>query len=421
MDYSRHRLANGATLHLLPMRNYKTMFLGVFFYWPLGEDAAQAALVPHLLQRGDRRHPTARELRERLAGLYGSQFGIGVLKRGENLVLQFRLQLIDRDYLPGGAAVLDEVVEILRGILLEPYTEQGLFRDSYFQGEKRNVQKRIESLLNDKGRYAFQRCLQHLCPERGYSRSQYGSLQQVQALTLEAVWNQYQRLLATAPVDIYVCGRFDQDQVVEKVGACLQWQRQGEGEPEAPQPLELKEASTVRETMAINQGKLVMALNSAITQQSPLYPALVMYNGILGGYPHSKLFQIVREKHNLAYYIGSSLDSLMGLQFITAGVDSAAFGAATELIGEQLAALTAGAISQEELEWTRSSLQTGLLQMYDSMGEQVALAVDARLSRRRWTISELIAALDKVTAADVQAAAAQMNPQITYFLAGGGT
>lgn len=421
MDYLKQSLANGATLHFLPMDNYKTTFLGVFFYWPLGDDAAETAIVPHILQRGTAQYPTALELRGRLAELYGTQFGIGVLKRGETLVLQFKLQLVDRHYLPDNSSVLDEALEIFREVLLDPHTINGRFQESFFQGEKRNIESRIKSLLNDKSRFAFQRCLQHLCPERGYSKNQYGSLRQVQALTVEDAWQRYEDLLARAPVDIYVCGRYDQDTIGEKIKSHLQWSRHWEQqEQEAPRPINPGEAKVVHESMEINQGKLVMALSSDIGQQSHLYPALIMYNGILGGYPHSKLFQTVREKHNLAYYIGSSLDSIMGLQFITAGIDAGSYRTATDVISSQLAEMEKGKISPQELEWTRASLKTGLLQMYDSLGEQVALAVDARISRRRWTISELIAALAKVTAEDVQQVAGQMRLQITYFLSGGG-
>lgn len=419
MEYSQHKLANGSTLHLLPLANYKTTFIGVFLYWPLGDDAARTAILPHLLQRGTVSYPSARELRARLAELYGTQFGIGVLKRGENLVVQLRLQLVNEGYLPDKVSLLTETLAILREVLLYPYTEQGVFAERYVQGEKRNIQARLKSLLNDKSRFAFQRCLHHLCPERGYSRNQYGDLSQVEAISADEAWQQYERLLANAAADIYVCGRFERGQILAAIPAHFSWPRQGGHELALPRPLLRREHQVITERMDISQGKLVMALVGDITQQSDLYPALIMYNGILGGFPHAKLFQNVREQRGLAYYIGSSLDSVMGLQFIAAGIDADTFAETTAVVSQQLADLAAGRISNEELEWTRSSLRTGLLQMEDDMGEQVALAVDARLSRRRWTIPALLAALDQVGVAEVQTVARQLQLQTTYFLSGG--
>ncbi len=420
MGHEQLELANGATLHLLPMDNYKTTFVGVFFYWPLGDDVSSSAIVPQVLQRGTVTYPTARELRARLADLYGAQLGIGLLKRGENLVMQFKLQLVNDQYLPGRTSLLEEALDIFRELLLCPHTEDGRFAEKYVQGEKRNIQARIKSLLNDKSRFAFQRCLQHLCPQRGYSQNQYGTLEQVEAVTAARAWQQYRYLLENAPVDIYVCGRYDRERVIEGVGARFDWPRRPGREPKAPLPIEAEENRVVRERMDVSQGKLVMALGSPITQGSDLYPTLIMYNGILGGFPHAKLFQSVREERGLAYYIGSSLDSIMGLQFITAGIDADTLAETTAVIARQLEDIRQGKVSGEELEWTRSSLKTGLLQMYDDLGEQVALAVDARISRRSWTIPALLAALDGVDPGQIQRVAQEMQPLLTYFLSAGG-
>ena len=420
MEYIQQQLPNGVTLHLMPMDNYKTTFVGAFLYWPLGEDVSSTAIVPHVLQRGTATYPTARELRARLAELYGTQFGIGVLKRGENLVLQLKTQLVNDQYIPGQTSLLEETLDILREVLLHPHTEQGKFIDRYLRGEKRNIQARIKSLLNDKGRFAFHRCLQHLCPDRGYSKNRYGTLKQVEAVSVDGLWEHYQRLLAEGAMDIYVCGRYDHNRVIDAVRQRFQWPRRQSAEPEPISPLESRQHKVIQEKMDINQGKLVMALRGDITQQSDLYPALILYNGILGGYPHAKLFQNVREKRSLAYYIGSSLDSIMGLQFISAGIDAKSFTETTNVVAQQLEDMRRGNISQQELEWTRSSLKTGLLQMYDDLGEQVALAVDGRITGRRWSIPELLDAIQKLDAEDVAHVAKQMELQTTYFLSSGG-
>lgn len=420
MEYIQQKLANGVALHFLPMDNYKTTFVGVFLHWPLAEDVARTAIIPHVLQRGTVTYPTARELRARLAELYGTQFGIGVLKRGENLVLQLKIQLVNDQYIPGKTSLLEEALDILREVLLYPHTEQGRFADRFVQGEKRNIQSRINSLLNDKGRFAFHRCLQHLCPDRGYSQNKYGSLKQVEQINTDSVWQQYKHLLENAAADIYVCGRYNHNRVVDAIIQRFQWPRsQGTG-PVKIRPLKRTDAKVIRERMDINQGKLVMALSGDITQSSDLYPALILYNGILGGYPHAKLFQNVREKRGLSYYIGSSLDSIMGLQFISAGIDASAFNEAVEVIGEQLEEMRQGKINEQELEWTRSSLKTGLLQMYDDLGEQVALAVDGRITGRQWSIPELLKAIDGLGIAEVAEVARNVHLQTTYFLSSGG-
>ena len=50
------------------------------------------------------------------------------------------------------------------------------------------------------------------------------------------------------------------------------------------------EQSEVIERLDVNQGKLNMGLSAYVTYGDDAYPAALVYNGLLGGYPHSKLF-----------------------------------------------------------------------------------------------------------------------------------
>jgi len=47
----------------------------------------------------------------------------------------------------------------------------------------------------------------------------------------------------------------------------------------------------------------------------------LVYNSILGGGLHSKLFQNVREKAGLAYYAFSRLEKFKGLMVVSCGIE----------------------------------------------------------------------------------------------------
>ena len=48
---------------------------------------------------------------------------------------------------------------------------------------------------------------------------------------------------------------------------------------------------------------------------------LVVLNGMLGAFSHSRLFQIIREKEGLAYTISSHFDIFTGFMRVFAGID----------------------------------------------------------------------------------------------------
>ena len=58
----------------------------------------------------------------------------------------------------------------------------------------------------------------------------------------------------------------------------------------------------MEERQNLNQGKLSMGFRTKTRYGDDDYYALMVYNGILGGGAHSKLFSNVREKASLAYY-----------------------------------------------------------------------------------------------------------------------
>ena len=74
-----------------------------------------------------------------------------------------------------------------------------------------------------------------------------------------------------------------------------------------------------------------------------------IFNGVFGGYAHSKLFMNVRERESLAYYASSSYSSHYGLVFVVSGIEPANEKKAIDVIDEQLKAMQNGEITDLEL------------------------------------------------------------------------
>ena len=77
--------------------------------------------------------------------------------------------------------------------------------------------------------------------------------------------------------------------------------------------------------------------------------ALMVFNGLFGGFPHSKLFMNVREKESLAYYASSSVDTFRGFMSVQTGIDEKNRNQVLRLIHEQLESLRNGEITDLEL------------------------------------------------------------------------
>ena len=142
-------------------------------------------------------------------------------------------------------------------------------------------------------------------------------------------------------------------------------------------------------------------------------------NGLLGGFPHSKLFKNVREKSGLCYDASSSYERFKGLLFVTAGIAPENFSRARDECLAQLEALRRGEVSDEELEATRMSYFQALRALLDSPSALVNLDYGLRLAGRPSTPEDVIQAALAVGPAEVAQAAAGVRLDTVYFLAPG--
>jgi len=81
------------------------------------------------------------------------------------------------------------------------------------------------------------------------------------------------------------------------------------------------EVRNIIERVSVNQGKLCLGFRTNTPPGSKDYYKLLVYNSILGGGLHSKLFQNVREKAGLAYYAFSRLEKFKGLMVVSCGIE----------------------------------------------------------------------------------------------------
>jgi predicted Zn-dependent peptidase len=141
-----------------------------------------------------------------------------------------------------------------------------------------------------------------------------------------------------------------------------------------------------------------------------------MYNGILGGYPHSKLFTNVREKASLAYYASSRLDGHKGILAIRSGIEMENYDKASLIIQKQLEAMRQGDISELELSQTQAMIANQLREILDSAFEMISYDYNSVLSGVERSVSELIEAVAIVDRQKITEVAQKVQLDTLYFL-----
>ncbi|WP_420329498.1 EF-P 5-aminopentanol modification-associated protein YfmF [Paenibacillus graminis] len=409
-------------IHVLPTKAFKTFAISLYAGVPLDENTVTpTALIPFVLRRGTANYPETTQFRERLEELYGAGFGFDIYKRGDYQIVQFRMDTINDSFVQSKESLLGESFAFLGEVLTKPLLEAGCFRASYVATERETVRKKLEAIVNDKIRYAAERCIEEMCRKEPYRLHPLGQRADLDGITPESLYQSYNSWLGGAILDLYVVGDTTPEEV-EKLVTRHFGRAHGNtaGYSSNFSPVTVSEVRTVEEKLDVSQGKLNMGLRTSITYKDDRYASALMYNGILGGYPHSKLFVNVREKESLAYYASSRYDGHKGIGTIQSGIETQNYSKAVDIIRRQLDELQAGNITELELSQTKAMIRNLLSEIQDSAFEMISFDFNRQLSGKDRSAQELLAQVDSTGAEDVKAAAGTFELDTIYFLTGKG-
>lgn len=423
MEVIQKTLMPGVTLTALRTDKFKSCCLSLTLLAPMERETVTAnALLPSVLRRGTAKHPDNQALAAALDELCGGTLEARVRQQGETQCVGFVGSFLDDAFSPDASPILEPAAELMGELLLCPALENGVFRADYVSGEGKNQADQIRAQINDKRQYAMKRLTQLMCADEPYGLDKLGFAEEAAQITPEQLWSRYQALLKSAPINLYYCGSAPVERVENALRQALR------ALPERTQPVPLRApiqpcmAEQVRcfeDSMDVTQGKLTMGWRTGgITIRSEEYPALLVLNAVFGGTTTSKLFMNVRERLSLCYYASSMLDKQKGLMLVSSGVEFDKVDEAKKEILAQFDLCVRGEFTEQELEAARRAVISGLTASGDSQGLlefywQTQPA--AGLSQKP---EELIAAVERVTAEQVAAAAEKMRLDAIYFLKG---
>lgn len=416
----QHGNVAGLRIHVMPTKAFKTYAISLYAGVPLDENTVTTtALAPFVLRRGTSTYPETTQFRERLEELYGAGFGFDIYKRGDYQIVQFRMDTINDSFVQSQDHLLEQSFAFLGEVLTRPLVEDGSFRPSYVATERETVRKKLEAIVNDKIRYAAERCIEEMCRKEPYRLHPLGQRADLDRITPKSLYESYKSWLDGAILDLYVVGDTTTEEV-EKLVECYFGQMQSEVGSYISKfvPVNVTEVRTVEEKLDVSQGKLNMGLRTSITYKDDTYASALMYNGILGGYPHSKLFVNVREKESLAYYASSRYDGHKGLGTIQSGIETQNYGKAVEIIQKQLEEMKAGNITDVELSQTKAMIRNQLSEIPDSAFEMISYDFNRQLSGKDRSTTQLLEQVEQIGAEDVKAAAETFQLDTIYFLTG---
>lgn len=418
-SFRRLTTEQGLAVFVRSTNQFKTTTIQLFIDRPFADDYSLFAVLPHVLKRGSADYPDSLSLERRFDQLYGASFDVSTHRLGERHVVEFRLEVADQSFLRDEEDLLQAALQTMAGIVQRPLLQAGAFCREYVEQEQEAQIRAIQSIFNDKAEYAHMRCLQEMFAGDSFARLAIGEAEGVAAITPPELWRFYRQVLSAASFQLFITGNVDAQQAALHCSQAFQ-QPLGQPRPEpiaAALPAE-RPAQDLQEEQPVAQGKLALAYRTGIGRHDALFLPLLVYNGLLGGYSHSKLFQTVREQASLAYDCSSDLIATKGVVLIEAGISCKDLVAARRIVDQQIRELAGGRWTDDEWEKTLLALQTGLRGLVDRPGRMALTHFDRLLHGQAETEEQIIHRLQAVTRQQVLTVANRVQLDTAFFLRG---
>lgn len=420
MKIKKQEIKSGIKLHTINTNRFKTNLVAVFLAIPITrENVTFNSVLTSVLRRGTKNMPTQEQVSKELENMYGASFDCGIDKTGDNHILKFYLESINDKFLPQtGEKMLKQSIEKLLEIVFNPLVENGKFKEEYVEQEKNNVQRRIEGKIDNKAKYAIERCIEEMYKDQPYGLYRYGYAEDLSKINASNLYKYYQELINTCKIDIFVSGKIDSD-ISNILEENENIKNLNPREPKYVQAATIRKINTqekeVSESMDVTQGKLIIGMDINIEDEKQKYKVSV-YNALLGGSATSKLFQEVREKASLAYSASSNFIRHKGNIIISCGIEIKNYDKTLGIIRKQLEDMKAGNFTDEELENSKKGIISAIKGIEDEQDTEITYYFGQELSGNEVSTKQYIEAIAQVSREDVINVANSVSINTIYFL-----
>lgn len=409
----------GYKLHVVETDKYKTNTIVWRMKAPLTkEEVTKRALLPQVLQSSSAKHSTTTALRSYLDDLYGATLYVDLAKKGEYHVISFLIEIANEKFLSDSNPLLRKGFELLAEILTKPNVSGNAFDKETVEKEKRTQKQRIQSVFDDKMRYSNMRLIEEMCKGEPYALQVNGKASDVDQITPENLYEYYQKAFSEDEMDLYVVGDVKDEEVKKLASELLQFDARAPKKAAGVDVQTRTGVNEVKEEQDIKQGKLNIGYRTNIFYGDADYFTLQVFNGIFGGFSHSKLFINVREKASLAYYAASRLESHKGLMMVMSGIDSKNYDKAVGIINEQMEAMKKGDFTDQELEQTKAVIQNQILETIDTAKGLIELLYHNVVAGTDIKLNTWLSEMQKPAKEEIVAVAGKIDLDTIYFLTG---
>ena len=350
MEYKKYDLLP-YHLHVISTKQFKTITVKINLKRPLKkEEITIRNLLGDVLLESTEFQPSRRDMGIATENLYGLSCSIRNYRSGCYAIMSFTATFLDEKYTEPG--MLKKSLQFLMNILCHPNVSNGKFDLDSFNICKEGLKAAIEAKDENPNRYADKRMLQSMDETAPYAYETCGTLEELDQITPESLYQYYENLMKSDLVDIFVCGDVAGEEIKNfLLSECtIHTIKKPGGNHILEHQKFRKRARIVKESREIGQSILSIGYKIEKPTEYERKYVLGLFNYLFGAGGDSRLYQNVREKNSLCYSIYSNISGVDNLLYVQAGIDGDHYKKTIELIRRELKKMAAGDVSENDIQ-----------------------------------------------------------------------
>jgi predicted Zn-dependent peptidase len=380
------QLPSGVRVATAEMAHMESVSLGVWVgvggrYEPARLSGA-SHFIEHLLFKGTLRR-TAKQISQTVEGIGG-------------YLNAFTSEETTCYYAKASHDHLDTLLDVLTDMYLHPR-----FAAADINKERGVIKEELLMYRDQPDHYVHELLTETLWPEHPLGRSLTGTAKTLDAMDRRALLSFKHRKYVSANTVVAVAGHCRHDDIVSRVERMLTLPRNGRSPTFAPAHEQQRAPRLRFFNKNCEQSHLAIGVRGYSRHDSRRY-ALKVLSVILGENMSSRLFQVIREQHGLAYSIQSSTSYFAdtGALLVSAGLDTKRLHRALALILMELRKLSKQPPSTVELRRAK-----------DYAIGQMRLGLESTANRMMWIGEHLLAYGSIQSPAEVEKRIAAVTPE----------
>ena len=294
---------------------------------------------------------------------------------------------------------LKKAFDVLSDLVLNP-----LFKPEDVTREQKVVLEEIKSEEDNPEYLLHELFTQGFWKGHALGKPILGTRKTVQALTREAIREQFSRFYRPNNMVIAAAGHLRHAQILDLVQERFHRVKPHTDRFTDPTPV-IRSRITLKNKPALEQVQLCLGVPSYPLTHERRYACYVL-NTLLGGGMSSRLFQTIREKQGLAYAVFSELTPYKdtGCLLVYAGTSRESAPRVVSSIIEQFRDLKENGVRADELQRAKDHLKGSLMLSLESTASRMSnLARQQMYFGRFLSLDEMIANIDAVTTKEIDA------------------